>query len=95
MKYSDQGALSRDTAWEGGLIDIDDNKNDIDQASKISDSDTGLSSLETTPYPVDPLNFQEGTVFTQFTAGDSSTVSLTNTGLVCGCGTFRVRYSCP
>lgn len=92
---NDQGALGRDTAWEGGLVDIDDNKNDIDQAPQTSDNDTDLNPREAAPYPVDSSNFPEGTVFTQLAAGDSSTFALTNTGLVYGWGTFRVGSSCP
>ena len=91
----DQGALGRDTAWDGGIIDnIDGNKSDTDQASQLSGSDTGLNPREATPYPVDPLNFPEGTVFTQFAAGDSSTSALTSTGLIYGWGTFRVCSPC-
>lgn len=84
---NDQGALGRDTKWDGGLVDIDDNKSDSDSESG---SDTGVNPRESTPAEVDMSAFPEGTVITQLAAGDSTTFALTGEGLVYGWGTFRV-----
>lgn len=83
---NDQGALGRDTSWDGGLRDMDDDKSDSD-----SDSDTGsgLNPKESTPGEIDLSNVPEGTVWTQLAASDSATFALTNDGLIYGCGTFR------
>lgn len=84
---NDQGALGRDTAWEGGLKDIDA-KSDC---SSDSGSDTGLNPHESTPTAIPSDAFPEGTVIVQVAAGDSSSFALTDDGLVYGWGTFRVR----
>lgn len=83
---NDQKALGRNTQWEGGLRDIDDDKSDSD-----SDSDVGggLNPKESTPGEVDLSDVPEGTVWTQVVGTDSATFALTNDGLVYGCGTFR------
>ncbi|KAF2226392.1 regulator of chromosome condensation 1/beta-lactamase-inhibitor protein II [Elsinoe ampelina] len=83
---NDQGALGRDTEWEGGLKDIDDNKSDD---SSDDGSDAGLNPLESTPHAIPSDKFPEGTVFTQVAAGDSTTFALTDDGHVYGWGTFR------
>ncbi|EEQ29993.1 hypothetical protein McanMca71_006203 [Microsporum canis] len=82
---NDQGALGRDTAWEGGLKDIDA-KSDC---SSDSGSDTGLNPHESTPTAIPSDAFPEGTVIVQVAAGDSSSFALTDDGLVYGWGTFR------
>lgn len=85
---NDQGALGRDTEWQGGLKDMD--------AADDSDSDSGdesdLNPRESTPTAVPADSFPEGTIFTQVAAGDSATFALTDDGKVWGWGTFRVRY---
>ncbi|KAL4888528.1 regulator of chromosome condensation 1/beta-lactamase-inhibitor protein II [Aspergillus ambiguus] len=82
---NDQGALGRDTAWEGGYKDIDDNKSDSDS----DDDDPALNPRESTPTAIPSDAFPEGTVFVQVAAGDSSSFALTDDGLVYGWGTFR------
>ena len=82
---NDQGALGRDTAWEGGLKDMD--------ASDSEDEDDpgmDLNPHEATPTAIDSSFFPKDTVFTQLAAGDSCTFALTDEGLVYGWGTFRV-----
>ena len=81
---NDEGALGRDTQWDGGMVDIDDNKSDA------SSEDIELNPKESTPGAVDFPDDAEDTVFTQVTAGDSCTFALTSEGLVYGWGTFRV-----
>ncbi|KAF2153234.1 RCC1/BLIP-II [Myriangium duriaei CBS 260.36] len=83
---NDQGALGRDTAWEGGLKDIDDNKS---ESSDDSDDDAGLNPRESTPTAIPSDKFPEDTVFVQVAAGDSTTFALTDDGQVWGWGTFR------
>lgn len=82
---NDQGALGRDTTWDGGL-------KDMDESSDSEDDDPGedLNPHEATPTAIDMKYFPEGTVFTQLAAGDSSTWALTDDGFVYGWGTFRV-----
>lgn len=83
---NDQGALGRDTAWEGGYKDIDDNSD-----SDSDDDDSGLNPREATPTAIPVSAFPEGTVFVEVAAADSSSFALTDDGLVYGWGTFRVR----
>lgn len=83
---NDQGALGRDTAWEGGYKDIDDNSD-----SDSDDEDSGLNPRESTPTAIPASAFPEGTVFVQVAAADSSSFALTDDGQVYGWGTFRVR----
>lgn len=83
---NDQGALGRDTTWEGGLKDMDADDSDSDVGS-----DSGLNPKESTPTAIPSDSFPEGTVFVQVAAGDSMTFALTDEGLVYGWGTFRVR----
>jgi len=87
---NDQGALGRDTAWDGGLIDIDNDKESDD------DSESGegvINPLESTPAEMDVSSLPEGTIFTQLACTDSATFAVTEEGLVYGCGTFRVSFS--
>ena len=84
---NDQGALGRDTAWEGGLRDIDDEKSDDDSDDG---SETGVNPHESTPAEVDLSGLPEGLVWTQLVATDSATFALTEDGDVYGWGTFRV-----
>ena len=82
---NDQGALGRDTTWDGGLKDMDDNKSDASD-----DSDSGLNPVESIPTAIPASSFPEGTTFVQLSAGDSHTLALTDEGLVYGWGCFRV-----
>ena len=82
---NDSGALGRNTNWDGGLKDMDDNNSD-----DSDDSDSGLNPYESTPTQVPASNFPEGTTFVKLSAGDSHTLALTDDGLVYGWGVFRV-----
>lgn len=85
---NDQGALGRNTDWEGGLKDMDEN------ASDDSDkSDSGLNPLESNPTAIPASSFPEGTTFVKLSAGDSHTLALTDDGLVYGWGCFRVSMT--
>ena len=83
---NDDGALGRDTSWEGGLRDMDKDEDESD------DEDSGLNPKESTPTAIASTCFPEGTIFTQIAASDSCTLALTDKGLVYGWGTFRVGY---
>ncbi|KAK3347165.1 putative regulator of chromosome condensation protein [Lasiosphaeria hispida] len=81
---NDQGALGRDTTWEGGLRDVEDEDSDSDD-----EDDSGLNPHESTPAEVNTSDLPEGTKWVQIVASDSATFALTETGLVYGWGTFR------
>lgn len=84
---NDQGALGRDTTWEGGLRDVTED----DATENDSDSAEGeLNPHEATPGYVDMSEFDEVPVFTQVACTDSATFAITQEGDVCGWGTFRV-----
>ena len=87
---NDQGALGRDTNYEGGLRNIDD---DAASDSSEDSNDIGLNPREATPTAVLAEAFPVGTTFTQLAAGDSCTFALTDDGFVYGWGTFRVSRS--
>ncbi|KAI9790276.1 MAG: hypothetical protein M1816_005301 [Peltula sp. TS41687] len=78
---NDDGALGRDTKWEGGMRNVDDSDSDVEE--------TPLNPRESTPTAIDSSAFPEGTVFTQLAASDSATFALTDEGLVYGWGAFR------
>lgn len=82
---NDNGALGRDTAWEGGMRDVDAAD---DSDSDASDSD--LNPRESTPTAIPADKFPAGTKFVQLAASDSATWVLTEEGLVYGWGAFRV-----
>jgi regulator of chromosome condensation len=82
---NDQGALGRETNWDGGYKDMDDNSD-----SDSDDDDSGLNPLESNPTPIPEAAFPKGTVFVKVAAADSSSFALTDDGLVYGWGTFRV-----
>ena len=86
---NDLGALGRDTTWDGGLKDLDEN--DDDSADSDSNADSGLNPNEALPHALPDNTFPEGTIFTQVAAADSSSYAVTDDGLVFGWGTFRVR----
>lgn len=82
---NDQGALGRDTTWDGGMRDVDD--------SDDEDQDTnGLNPRECTPMAIPREIFPPGVVFVQLACGDSNTFALTDDGDVYGWGTFRVGF---
>ncbi|KAJ6104207.1 Regulator of chromosome condensation [Penicillium sp. IBT 18751x] len=81
---NDQGALGRDTTWDGGYKDIEDNSD-----SDSDDEDSGLNPVESTPTAIPSGAFPEGTVFVQVAAADSASFALTDDGQVYGWGTFR------
>ncbi|RMJ25262.1 hypothetical protein PHISP_03879 [Aspergillus sp. HF37] len=85
---NDQGALGRDTAWDGGYKDIDENKSD---SGSDSEEHPGLNPYESTPTAIPTGVFPEGTVFVEVAASDSSSFALTDDGQVYGWGTFRVK----
>ena len=85
---NDQGALGRDTTWEGGLKDMDDNCSDDSDKS-----DSGLNPAESNPAVVPASSFPPDTQFVKVVAGDSHTLALTDEGRVYGWGTFRVYFS--
>lgn len=85
---NDQGALGRDTTWDGGLKDMDDNASDDSEKS-----DSGLNPLESIPTAVPASSFPDNTTFVKLSAGDSHTLALTDEGLVYGWGCFRVSPS--
>ena len=84
---NDQGALGRDTDWDGGVRET--NANDSD-----AESDSGLNPRESTPTAIPSDAFPDETEFTQVVCGDSCTFALTEGGQVYGWGTFRVRRWC-
>jgi len=83
---NDQGALGRDTRWEGGLKDMDDDSEDSDD----DDADSGMNPKEATPAAINSDFFHPGTVLVDIAAADSSSFALTAEGRVYGWGTFRV-----
>ncbi|UNI22837.1 hypothetical protein JDV02_008689 [Purpureocillium takamizusanense] len=82
---NDQGALGRDTAWEGGLRDMEKEEDSDDE----DEDDTGINPNESTPTAVSNEHFAPGTKFVQVVASDSATFVLTEDGRVYGWGTFR------
>ena len=90
---NDQGALGRDTTYEGNLKDVDeahvngdkDDGSDDDSENPAED----LNPLEATPTAISDVLFPEGAIFTQVACSDSATFALTNDGQVYGWGTFR------
>lgn len=83
---NDQGALGRDTTWEGGLKDMDAESDSEDDGDEEAD----LNPRECTPTAIPSDKFPGGTTFVQVAAGDSTTFALTDDGQVWGWGTFRV-----
>lgn len=78
---NDNEALGRNTEWEGGLRDVEDE----------SDNEDGeLNPFESTPTAIASEHFGEASTLVSVAAGDSCSFALTSTGLVYGWGTFRV-----
>ncbi|KAK0744350.1 regulator of chromosome condensation 1/beta-lactamase-inhibitor protein II [Apiosordaria backusii] len=80
---NDQGALGRDTTWDGGLRDVEDEDDSDDE------DDTGMNPKESTPAEIDATGLPEDIEWVQVVASDSATFALTTTGQVYGWGTFR------
>lgn len=80
---NDDGALGRDTSWEGGLRDVD---------ADSGEEDGELNPAESTPAEIPDSCFPEGTRFVGVAAGDSCSFALTETGFVYGWGTFTVFH---
>lgn len=88
---NDLGALGRDSNWDGGLRDMDE-----EAAKDDSDSDDeALNPLESTPTHIPQDSFPPGTEFCCVAAGDSCSFAVTTTGLVYGWGTFQVSLLVP
>lgn len=81
---NDQGALGRDTTWDGGLRDV------ADEDESDDEDDTGMNPKESTPAEIDTSEIPENTKWVQVVASDSATFALTQTGQIYGWGTFRV-----
>ncbi|KAI7184280.1 RCC1/BLIP-II protein [Hortaea werneckii] len=90
---NDQGALGRDTEWEGGLKDMDEAQKEEDEESDSDDDEdnNGLNPKESLPAEVDftGVEVAEDTRWVQVAAGDSCSLALTDDGRVYGWGTFR------
>ncbi|KAI1770341.1 GDP/GTP exchange factor [Hypoxylon cercidicola] len=80
---NDDKALGRDTLWDGGTRDIDE------EDSEMDGDDTGVNPNESTPNEVDLSVLPEGTNISQVAATDSASFILTDDGWVYGWGTFR------
>lgn len=86
---NDLGALGRNSTWDGGLRDMDE---EADKDDSDSD-DEALNPLESTPTHIPEDSFPKGTKFTCVAAGDSCSFAVTTTGLVYGWGTFQVSHA--
>lgn len=82
---NDQGALGRDTNWDGGLRDAEK----ADDSDSEDEDDTGINPKESTPTALSEEDFAPGTRFVQVVASDSASFALTEDGRVYGWGTFR------
>lgn len=82
---NDQGALGRDTTWDGGLRDADAEDDDDN-----GDDFEALNPIECTPAEVSTNNIVNGTKFVKVVASDSASFALTEDGRLYGWGTFRV-----
>ncbi|KAK6448056.1 hypothetical protein FP744_10004306 [Trichoderma asperellum] len=82
---NDQGALGRDTNWDGGLRDADK----AEDSDSEDEDDTGINPKESTPTALSEEDFAPGTKFVQVEASDSASFVLTEDGRVYGWGTFR------
>ena len=98
---NDQGALGRETKQAEQLRDAEDEDDEDEEyvedanGNKKWPVNTGLNMLEATPGMASMEKIPEGTIWTQVAAGDSMTFAVTSTGLVYGCGTFRVSFAQP
>ncbi|KAK7747479.1 hypothetical protein SLS53_001734 [Cytospora paraplurivora] len=81
---NDQGALGRDTTWDGGVRDADaaDSDDDLEEFEN-------MNPVESTPAEVNTKNIAPGIKFVKVVASDSASFALTEDGRVYGWGTFR------
>lgn len=84
---NDDKALGRDTLWDGGTRDIEEQGSDIDDMYGLDD--TGINPHESTPGEVDLSILDKDTKIAQVAATDSASFILTDDGWVYGWGTFR------
>lgn len=84
---NDQGALGRDTNWDGGLKDMDAAEDS--DSEDDDDDDTGMNPMESNPAALSDDFFAKDTIFVQVIACDSASFALTQDGRVYGWGTFR------
>ncbi|KAF5705810.1 GDP GTP exchange factor for Gsp1p Gsp2p [Fusarium mundagurra] len=75
---NDQGALGRDTSWDGGICDMDKSEGSYSG----DEDDTGINPKESTPTTVSNEHFAPGTRFVQVVASDSATFALTEDGIL-------------
>ena len=87
---NDNGALGRNTAWEGNMREINGNEG---SESDSEASGSALNPLEATPTAIPTKSFPSNTKFVQVVASDSASFALTDQGLVYGWGTFRVSFA--
>ena len=85
---NDNGALGRNTDWEGGLRELRS-----DEGSEEEEDEGELNPQESIPTPISVDVFPPGTEFVQVAASDSCSLALTSTGLVYGWGTFKVSFA--
>ena len=83
---NDEGALGRDTKWDGKLVDAD--ADESGSGSECADQ----NPREATPAAVEFPPSAKDAIFTQVVAGDSTSFALTDDGQVYGWGTFRVCH---
>ncbi|KAK7934605.1 hypothetical protein PG985_000100 [Apiospora marii] len=81
---NDDHALGRDTNWEGGTRDIDDEESDDED-----DEDSGMNPHESTPGEVNMSVLHPDAKITAVAACDSASFILTDDGYVYAWGTFR------
>ncbi|KAI1324746.1 RCC1/BLIP-II [Xylariaceae sp. FL0255] len=81
---NDDKALGRDTTWEGGVRDVDDEDSDDDE-----DDDSGVNPLESTPTQIADGELLPEDRICKVAATDSASFLLTTDGFVFGWGTFR------
>lgn len=96
---NDQGALGRDTAWDGGMVDADAAAGGAQQSEsgedEDEDDDSGLNPRESTPTEINTKHVAPGTKFVHVAACDSASFALTADGRVYSWGTFRVSFLSP
>lgn len=92
---NDDGALGRNTKWQGGLRNAyDEDGNEVANTSDSDDDEeSGLNPREATPTEIDMTNVAPGTKFVHVAATDSASFALTEDGRVYSWGTFRVSLT--
>lgn len=80
---NDNGALGRDTSWDGGVRDVH-----TDESDDSSEEADDLNPRESSPAEILSGHFPADTRFVQVAAGNNCSFVVTDTGLVYGWGTF-------